>query len=226
MLRSSLAASLSTAAVPLFSLSPLIAQEEHDQSHDHEGHEPPEVVAYPLADWLEMHFDDAQQATEHMKTVKGRGCEVEQIQHAGHIDIVYRCAAWKEKKVATHKLADQWLGWMKASGFDTLHAHVSETFQHGNETIRLQLMDWKTAHRTGPDVQTAKEFATSLLDVGCSVKSHAHDDHADVSDRCPVWVTIHVEDHAAAEQWPGWLKSQGFETKHTHSGRQAFRAAL
>lgn len=214
MLRSILSTSLSVAALLLFSLSPILAEEEHDHSHDHKGHAHPEVVAYQLADWHEMHFDDAKKATEHMQTVKGMGCEVKETKHDGHIDIVYRCVAWKEKKFGTHKLADQWIGWMKASGFDTHHAHVSETFQHGNETLQLRLMDWKTSHLTGPDVQTAKEFATSLRDVGCSVKSHAHDDHADVSYRCPVWVTIHVEDHAAAEQWQGWLKGHGFETKH------------
>lgn len=218
MLRSLISTSLSAAALLLLSLSPIFAQAEHEHSHEegHEGHAHAEVVAYQLADWHEMHFKDVKKAAQHLKTVKEMGCEVKETKHAGHIDIVYRCTGWKELTLGSHKLAVQWLGWMKGAGFETHHADVAERFMHGDETIQLRLTDWETVHLTGPEMKSAREFTATLQEIGCSVKSHAHGDHADVSYRCPTWATIHVPDDAAADQWQEWLKSHGFETKHAH----------
>jgi hypothetical protein len=219
---------LSSAGLVLLALvntGTLPAQEvEHDHSHEghshaegvHEGHDHPEIVAFQLKDWHEQHFDDTHKAAQHYQAIKGLGCEVKQSQHDGHTDIVYRCTTWKEMKVANHKLADQWNGWLKGSGFDTHHAHINEAFQHGEETVQLRLVDWQTAHLTGPQLKDSKSFAQSLEDLGCAVNSEAHGDHADITYRCPMWITIHVADHAAAEEWQGWLKGHGFETKHVH----------
>ena len=173
-------------------------------------------MAFRLADWHEQHFEDAQKAAQHFQAIQKLGCEVKQTSHAGHVDIVYRCVDWKEMKVANHKLADQWSGWLKGSGFDIHHAHIDEAFQHGEETVQLRLIDWKTTHLTGEEIKEAKSFTASLENIGCAVKSHAHGDHADVTYRCPTWTTVHVADHAAAEQWQAWLKGHGFETKHAH----------
>ncbi len=222
------AVTLSSAGLVLLALvsaSSLPAQEaEHDHRHeghshagaDHAGHDHAEVVAFQLTEWHQQHFDDAQKAAQHFQAIKDLGCEVKQSQHDGHTDIVYRCATWKEMKVANHKLAEQWNGWLQGSGFDTHHAHVDEAFLHGDESVQLRLVNWQTAHLTGPLMKDSKSFAKSLEDLGCAVKNESHGDHADISYRCPMWVTIHVPDHAAADEWQGWLKGHGFETKHAH----------
>ncbi len=201
----------------LTSASLLPAQEaEHDHSHEHAGHDHPEVVAFRLADWHEQHFEDAQKAAQHFKAIEKLGCEVKQGKHDGHFDVIYRCPTWKDMKVADHKLADQWGGWLKGSGFDTHHVHVDESFMHGDETVQLRLVNWKTVHLTGPQMKDSKSFVQSLQKMGCAVKNDSHGDHSDISYRCPTWVTIHVADHAKADQWQGWLKEHGFETKHAH----------
>jgi hypothetical protein len=197
----------------------LPAQDNHGHrhaGHDHADHDHAEVIAFRLVDWHEQHFEDAQKAALHLQAIQKLGCEVKQARHNGHVDVIYRCTNWKEQTYQTHALAEQWGGWLKGAGFDTHHAHVDEEFLHGDETVQLRLVDWKTAHLTGPQVQASKAFATSLQNVGCAVKNAAHGDHADISYRCPTWVTIHVADHAAAEEWQAWLKGHGFETKHTH----------
>lgn len=202
-----------------FGLAPLsnsATAEDHGHSHDHDGHSHGEVVAYRLADWKEMHFDDPMKAAQHLKAVRDLGCEAKQTEHGGHIDIVYRCPQWRQAPVQSHKLAEQWLGWLKRSGFDTHHPHVNETFLHGDEVIEIRLADWKTAHLEGPMAAQAKDFATTLQDMGCEVRSENHGDHVDMTFRCPIWVTLHVPNHDAAEKWQTWLRGHGFETKHAH----------
>jgi hypothetical protein len=201
----------------LTSANALLAQEAgHDHSHEHEGHDHPEVVAFCLPDWHEQHFEDAEKAAQHFQAIKKLGCEVKQEKHDGHVDVIYRSPTWKEMKVADHKLAEQWGGWLKGSGFDTHHVHVDELFLHGDETIQLRLVEWKTVHLTGTQMKDSKSFVQSLQKMGCAIKNDSHGDHADISYRCPTWVTIHVANHAKAEQWQGWLKGHGFETKHAH----------
>lgn len=198
------------------SLPALDAAEDHGHSHDHAGHGHGEMVAYRLAEWHEMHFDDPAKAAQHLKAVQDLGCEARQANHGGHIDIVYRCPTWRQVPVQTHALAEQWLGWLKGSGFDTHHPHVSEAFLHGDEVIEIRLTNWKSAHMEGPMLAQSKEFATALQDLGCEVRSENHGNHLDLAFRCPVWVTLHVPNHEAAEQWQTWLRGHGFETKHAH----------
>lgn len=197
-------------------VSPAISAEEHGHSHDHDGHAHGELVAYRLADWTEMHFDDPMKAAQHLKAVQDLGCEAHQANHRGHVDVVYRCPEWRQVPVQTHKLAEQWLGWLKGAGFDTHHPDVHENFLHGDEVLEIRLTDWKKAHLEGPMAAQARDFATTLKNLGCDVRSESHGDHVDLAYRCPIWVTLHVANHADAERWQGWLKGQGFETKHTH----------
>jgi hypothetical protein len=82
-----------------------------------------EVVEYRLTEWKTLHFHDAQKGNQHMETLKKLGCEVKQGKHGGHIDVSYRCKDWKKMTVANHDLAHKWEDWLKASGFETKHAH-------------------------------------------------------------------------------------------------------
>jgi len=101
-------------------------QAGHDHDHDHGDHDHgSETLAFCLTDWKTLHFDDANKAQQHLDMVKKLGCEVKQGKHSGHIDVSYRCPNWKSMQVETHKLAEQWLGWLKGSGFDVSHGHVA-----------------------------------------------------------------------------------------------------
>ncbi len=72
-----------------------------------------------------MHFEDAAKAHQHLDMVTKLGCEVKQVSTPGHIDLSYRCPNWKSMEVKTHALAEQWLGWLKGSGFDVSHGLTS-----------------------------------------------------------------------------------------------------
>lgn len=82
-----------------------------------------EVVAYRLAAWKTVHFDDARRAETHAKTVKQLGCEVKSGSHGGHIDVSYRCSKWRKISLNSHDKAHQWENWLKACGFETRHQH-------------------------------------------------------------------------------------------------------
>ncbi len=82
-----------------------------------------DTVAYRLADWKTLHFDDAKTGNAHYDAVKKLGCEVKKDNHGGHLDVSYRCTQWKEMTVASHNKAHEWEKWLKAAGFETKHAH-------------------------------------------------------------------------------------------------------
>lgn len=82
-----------------------------------------ELVQYRLASWKSIHFDDAKQADVHLKTVKMLGCEATKSAHGGHTDVKYRCVNWQQIELPTHNAAHAWERWLKASGFETKHAH-------------------------------------------------------------------------------------------------------
>ena len=82
-----------------------------------------EVVAYRLAKWKTVHFDDAKRAETHAKTIKRLGCDVKTGDHGGHIDVSYQCPKWREISLDSHAKAHSWEKWLQASGFETSHQH-------------------------------------------------------------------------------------------------------
>lgn len=82
-----------------------------------------ELVAYRLVSWKTIHFDDAQQADNHVKTIQRLGCEIRTGNHGGHIDVSFRCPQWREISLDTHTKAHNWETWLKGSGFETHHQH-------------------------------------------------------------------------------------------------------
>lgn len=183
-------------------------------AHNHAGHDHAhgESIAFRLADWKEMHFDDGAKADAHVAAVKRLGCEVKKDGHDGHIDVVYRCINWKTVEVASHELAEQWQLWLVNAGFDTHHGHVDESFTEGPEVVEFRALEWKTLH----DDVNSDRMVAALRKVGADVRVEKHGNHADVRYRCPVWSDIHVADHGSAEKWVDWLKGNGFEVRHTH----------
>ncbi|MGN6135322.1 MAG: hypothetical protein ACTHK7_11800 [Aureliella sp.] len=215
VLKSMLAACIACSAT----FVPATAQ-EHDHSHDGHDHAAPghvhtgESVAYQLAAWKSLHFDDAQKAAQHAATVKKLGCEVRQSAHSGHTDVSYRCPEWKTLAVANHQLAAQWIGWLKGSGFDVSHAHPASQFATGPEAVEFRLIKWKSLHGTNSPQET--QLVNQLKTIGCEVAVEQHNGHSDIRFRAPTWRDIHVADHASAEQWSTWLEQNGFEVHHSH----------
>ncbi|MCA9134805.1 MAG: hypothetical protein KDA45_16670 [Planctomycetales bacterium] len=188
----------------------------HDHSHAAHGSHThsAEILAFHLPQWKVMHFEDQQKAAQHAAAVQKMGCEVQQGQHAGHIDVSYRCPQWRTMQVANHQLAEQWSAWLAASGFDVSHSHSDPAFATGPEVVEFRLQSWKVLHGSG-SAQEA-QLVEQLKQVGCEVAVEAHQGHADIRFRAPSWRDIHVADHATAEQWIAWFRQNGFEVRHEH----------
>lgn len=182
-------------------------------AHDHDHGK--ETIAFQLPQWKTMHFDDAAKASQHSDMVKKLGCEVKQGQHAGHIDLTYRCVQWKSMAVETHELADQWSGWLKGSGFDVSHAHPDPAYAEGKESVEFRLVSWKSIH--GKGTADDKKLVDLLSKLGCEVVESAHAGHSDIKFRAPIWRDVHVADHKTADELGTWLKKNGFEVApHKH----------
>jgi hypothetical protein len=162
-----------------------------------------------------MHFEDVAIAKQHADMVKKLGCEVKQGQHDGHIDLSYRCVSWKSMVVETHELADQWIGWLKGSGFDVSHAHPDASYAKGKEVVQFRLVNWKSFH--GKGTAEEKQLVDLLSKLGCEVVVSDHAGHSDVKFRAPTWRDVQVAEHAAAVELGAWLKKNGFEVApHKH----------
>ncbi len=115
----------------------------------------------------------------------------------------------------SHKLAEQWIGWLKGSGFDVSHGHVAPEYATGSEVVEFRLVGWKTIHGKGGDQD--QQIIDQLTKIGCEVKVAEHSGHSDIKYRAPSWRDVHVADHAQAEKLMAWLKQNGFEVApHKH----------
>ncbi len=81
------------------------------------------VVQYRLVEWKTAHFEEAAKADAHLVTLKNLGCEAQAGDHGGHIDVRYRCPAWRSLAVQTDAGAHRWEKWLRACGFETAHQH-------------------------------------------------------------------------------------------------------
>lgn len=193
-----------------------------------------EAIAYRLANWNQMHFDDPGTAAQHLAAVQKLGCEARQENHGGHTDVVYRSAKWQALEVASDDLAHQWEAWLKGAGFETLHGHSADHsgnnhaghdhaghshvgHDHGpdeTEEVAYRLPDWKTTHLE--NVTQAAEYAALMKGLGCEVRFDEHDGQSDVSVRCVQWNHVDFPSHEVASAWEVWLKNSGFEAQHRH----------
>jgi hypothetical protein len=191
-------------------------------------------VAYRLVETKTNHFHDAQKAEQHLQALKKLGCEASQAGHAGHIDLVYRCARWRVMAVANDELAHQWEQWLNDAGFETLHGHAAEhTHEHGHahthepgdghdhphhgethEAVTYRLTSWVTIH---PQRESeAEELVAIAKGLGCEMRESQHAGHSDILISCPDWKHAEFASHEAAEAWQQWLTNNGFEVQHTH----------
>ena len=181
------------------------------------------TIAFRLAQWKSMHFDDAKLAKQHLATVQQLGCEARQESHNGHLDVAYRCAAWRPLTVGSEELAHQWQAWLGKAGFETLHGHNAAggpPHSHAShqqvprEVVAYRLSRSTTKHFGNPD--EADQIAAILKAFGCDVAKGKHGDHVDVSIQCADWMQAEFASHAAAHGWQKWLEEIGFETRHSH----------
>ena len=200
-----------------------------------------ESIAYRLPKTKEMHFDDARKAEQHLAAVRKLGCEARMDSHGGHTDVIYRSTRWQSMEVSTDKLAHQWEDWLKKAGFETVHGHSADHgtghnandghdhsghdhaghshagHNHGPgqaEEVAYQLPRWKTIHTE--DERQLSELAALMKGLGCEVRVEAHGGHSDLRVRCATWKHIEFNSHQAAASWEGWLKKNGFITRHEH----------
>jgi len=198
-----------------------------------------ESIAYRLADWKEMHFDDPGKADQHLAAVRKLGCEARLDSHGGHTDVIYRSAKWQSVEVATDELAHQWEAWLKGSGFETVHGHAEDHSGHDHggagheghdhadhdhaghdhgpgeaEEVAYRLTEWRTEHFE--DKNQLPEFVALMKGLGCEVRTDEHDGHADISIRCRQWKHVEFSSHKKATGWEGWLSKTGFEVRHEH----------
>jgi hypothetical protein len=93
--------------------------------HGHSHAPAPGAVAvqFQLPTWKTQHFTNQTQAAEAALWFKALGCEVQQGQHAGHIDLNVRCATARTLVCDSHDQAHELQNWLNQNGFQTQHTH-------------------------------------------------------------------------------------------------------
>ena len=176
-------------------------------------------VAFRMEKWQAKHMNDAVQAEKHAETLKTLGCEVKTNAHNGHTDVQCRTVFWKSLAVDSHEKAHQWIDWLQAAGFDTIHGYKLGTHDQAptagqRESVQYRLVNWNARH-----IHDSKELNQLLAlyrGLGVEIEMNQHDGHTDLKARCPEWMEIQLPNHAAADGWQAFLKDSGFETKHVH----------
>ena len=159
------------------------------------------TVGFRVTEWQTKHMHDAKAAEELVASLKKVGCEVTQAAHNGHIDIRFRCPAWKLITVDNQEYAVQWSNWLKGAGMETVVEDPADTI--ATDTVEFRLPNWQNMHLH--DAAKAKEVINMLKMVGCEIEESNHDGHIDVRFRCPEWKTIALHSHDASHHWQEWL---------------------
>jgi hypothetical protein len=169
-------------------------------------------VSFRQAEWKTLHLEDMTQVETAAATLKRIGCEVTQSQHEGHIDLRFRCVAWKTMSLETEQQVNQWSKWLIDNGLNTVvrNPPANTTMP----TVSYHLPQPVSAHLHDP--VEAQQVIEILKMLGCEVQSFDHDGHLDINVQCGEWLTLGVATEEVAHEWQAWLKSNGFETQHTH----------
>lgn len=170
-------------------------------------------VGFRLAKWRTIHGDGTPATQKTVETLQKIGCEVRQSNHAGHVDVSFRCPGWKMVNVKDDKQSQQWHEWLVSNEFETVVLNPAADVKL--PTVRVRMVAWKTIHaRSAQQAQSLKE--TYEL-IGCEARIENHGNHIDLKFRCPTWNTIALPNSKAAHAWQDWLNKSGFETEHDHS---------
>lgn len=170
-------------------------------------------IAFRLANWKSLHFDNPVEAQKQVQTLKQLGCEVQTEQHAGHFDVRFRASKWTKLTVDNPKLIDDWEKWLKATGFKTLHGNDNAPVQ-GVIAVHYRMPRKYRMHLD--DAEAAKEFVAIFMSLGCSVQEDRHGGHVDLTINSLNWLNLTFDTHDEAHAIQKWLDEHGFETRHNH----------
>jgi hypothetical protein len=169
-------------------------------------------MGYRVEAWKTLHSSSSEEAEQSIATLKKIGCEVKTQEHGNHIDVSYRCVDWRSMKLSNSQLLNQWSGWCKDRGMETVLLNPSVDTKQ--PTVRFRMAASRTVHLH--DEVKAKQILNTLRMIGCEVTSKIHGNHLDATFSCPDWLVIELADEPQAHAWQSWLKGSGFETQHTH----------
>ena len=182
------------------------------QVEAHQASQSTRQLSFFQSEWKTLHLHDAKQAETTVSTLKQLGCEVEQAQHEGHIDLKFRCTTWRSMSLESDDQVKQWLDWMTETGLDTVVRNPQEGLNL--PTVSYRLNEVQRAHLA--DEATAENAKMIFKMLGCQVQTNSHDGHIDLAVDCPEWIVLGVTSEDLAHEWQAWLNSNGFETRHTH----------
>ena len=191
----------------LVSLSPLAGQETRAPADNPQNHR---SFLIKSDTWYAGHYHDAAQARRIHDLLKSAGCETEMLDHAGHIDVQYRCAQWKKVTVKTDKDLVEWQKWLPGMNLQSIVLDPPEGL--GLTVVRIQLA---AAHTLHIDSAAEADDTENLLNLlGCKVTRAPHDGHVDLTVECPEWKSVGFQNHDAAHQWQEWFSRLGFTAEH------------
>ena len=173
---------------------------------------PQKTIAFRSTNWQHKHIHDVAKAEKLVNSLEKIGCEVNQFDHNGHLDVKYRCATWKSITVENEKFQKEWAAWLASQGLETIV--VNPVPEPGLEVVRFRRSDWRNVHMD--DATKAAQLLSTLKMIGCEADQHEHDGHVDIRFRCNQWQSIALQNHASAVSWQEWLKNLEFETEHSH----------
>jgi hypothetical protein len=81
------------------------------------------TVRFKLDGQRHLHVKSADEAASMRQVLEMMGCDVEQAEHNGHIDLTFRCPQWKSVGFPDHPTAHSWQDWLRQQGFATEHNH-------------------------------------------------------------------------------------------------------
>lgn len=172
-------------------------------------------ISFRQPEWKTLHLQTMEQVNSASATLEQIGCEVTQAQHEDHIDLQFRCVSWKTMTLETDQQVDQWSKWLIENGLNTVILNPPADTKM--PTVDYFLPEPVSAHLHDP--QEAQQVIEILKMLECDVQSFDHNGHLDINVQCPQWMTLAVATEEVAHEWQAWLKSNGFETRHTHVQR-------
>ena len=169
-------------------------------------------IGFRLANWQTKHIHNVAEAEKLIASLEKIGCEVTKADHNGHLDVRYRCPAWKSITVENDEYQKQWATWLAGQGMETVV--IAPPATPGLELVRFRRTEWHNLHMH--DEAAVAKLVSMLKMIGCDAEKHEHNGHIDVRFRCREWSSISLHNHDAAHKWQNWLNELGFETEHTH----------
>ncbi len=170
-------------------------------------------VGFRMTNWQTIHSDGTPATQERIATLQKIGCEVNQDDHGGHVDVKFRCPSWKSIPVQNDEQLQQWHMWLVNNEFETVVLNPPATSPL--PAVAIRLADWKTMHVN--NAQEAEGLKETFELIGCEVVVDNHGDHIDAKVRCPNWTKIGLVNSDSAHVWQDWLSKTGFETQHDHA---------